>query len=264
MNQRFQSLLSCLVVIAFSLLMVVHAWGGDTATSDTDPAPASPAGDSGVQFADDFSDAAGASQTQVDGAEPVVDGEVQRNLFTFAQLPRDARGHLRLVMSEDNTVDGPDGKPGVLRMEIAEVSSAAIVSGFVLQGNERFGEITMPGWERGEITLNELRRAFITFRFRAENREDPRVLGATFNLRFEPGVIHSHQSGADFGALIATSRWRTFRRPLASAENLEQFLAVLNGENPETFKLVWGQEGPISAYRPGDSLLIDDLKVSIE
>ncbi len=262
MNARTRSLLTCLVVMSLSFLMFSPVTADDDVAAV--PTSVAPVGEPGVQFADDFADAVGASQSQVDGGEPVVEGTVHTNMFTFARLPREAQGHLRLVMTEDNTVEGPDGKPGVLRLEFAELPGATRICGFVVQGNDQFAEITMPGWERGQVTLNDLRRAFITFRFRAENREDPDALGANFLLRFEPGIVNSDQFGADFGTLIATSRWRTFRRPLASAENLEPFLAVLNGENPQTFKLVWSQANPISAYRPGDSLLIDDLKISIE
>ena len=56
---------------------------------------------------------------------------------------------------------------------------------------------------------------------------------------------------------IATGRWRTFRRPIASAANLEAFLNAVNTLNPPNFKLVWGQNGSIQNYMPGDSLLIE-------
>ncbi len=263
MSGRFPALLSGIV-----LLLMLRSVSGDEpegAASQQTPAAASVSTETaGVQFEDDFSYAADARQIQVDGGEPVIEGDVHSNIFTFARLPRGVRGHLKLIMTEDHTVMNPEGAAGVLRMEIAEVPTGPSVLGFVYQGNETSGEITMPGWERGQITLNDLRRAFITFRFRAENREDPDVMGATFRLRFEPGVSNSHEFGADFGSLIATNRWRTFRRPLASAENLQAFLEVVNGEDPETFKLVWSQANNILDYRPGDSLLIDDLRISIE
>ncbi|MEZ6148270.1 MAG: hypothetical protein R3B91_23125 [Planctomycetaceae bacterium] len=216
------------------------------------------------QFKDDFSAAGGGRQVQVDGGDAVSEGDVHSKMFSFARLPREIPGHLKLIMTEDDSTSGPDEKPGVLRMEIAEVPHAPSILGFVYQGNETSGEIIMPEWEGNQISLNDLRRAFITFRFRAENREDPNSLGATFKFRFDPGVPKSRRFGADFGTLIATSRWRTFRRPLASAENLQAFLEVVNGENPKAYKLVWSQENTLSDNRAGDSLLIDDLEISIE
>lgn len=218
----------------------------------------------GVQFADDFSYAAGATYVQEDALGLEIDEGLHANLYTFAQLPPIMRGHLRLVMTEDETAVGPDGTPGVLRMEFDEVPRMTMISGFAYQGNEEFGRITMPGWKRGEVSRNDLRRAFITFRFRAENREDPEAFGAKFRFSFQPDVPNGARSAADFGVLIATSRWRRFRRPLASAENLAAFLEMVNSENPESFKLIWSQAELITSYRSGDSLLVDDLEISIE
>jgi len=260
---KTSALLSC-VVVATLLLTFNTVRGDDSTGSDSESTPAAATESSGVQFEDDFSYAAGASQTQVDGEEPTVDGELHCSMFSYARVPSDTPTHLKLVMTEDHTVDGPDGQPGVLRMEIAEVPLSGGVSGFVIEGNETFSQIAMSGWKRGDVTMNDLRRAFVTFRFRADNREDPNAIGATFNLKFEPDLERTGDFAAECGALIATRRWRTFRRPLASAENLEEFLAAVNGENPERFLLVWSQADHISSYVPGDALLIDDLQVSIE
>ncbi|MCA9112014.1 MAG: hypothetical protein KDA52_18825 [Planctomycetaceae bacterium] len=216
------------------------------------------------RFEDDFSAADGGRQVQVDGGDAVTEGDVRSKMFSFARLPVEVPGHLTLIMTEDNSTNGPDDKPGVLRMEIAEVPHAPSILGFVYQGNEASGEITMPAWEGSQISLNDLRRAFITFRFRADNREDPNSFGATFKFRFDPGIAMSRKFGADFGTLIATSRWRTFRRPLGSAENLRAFLEVVNGEKPKSYRLVWSQENIPSDNHAGDSLLIDDLEISIE
>ena len=252
-----------MVLVLLHLSLTVAS--ADDANTTDDAETTEPAVDvAGVQFADDFSYAAGAKYIQEDVTGLDIDHELHGNIYTFVQLPPVVRGHLRLIMTEDDTVEGPDGQPGVLRMEIAEIPQVTVISGFAYQGNEANGKITMPGWKRGELTMNDLRRAFVTFRFRAENREDPDAFGAKFRLNFQPGLENGATAAADFGVLIATSRWRTFRRPIASAENLTAFLETVNGENPESFKLVWSQAEPITSYRPGDSLLIDDLEITIE
>ena len=264
MNKRTSLSASHLVALIVLHLTWAVASADDANTTNEAETP-EPSGDvAGVQFADDFSYSAGAKYIQEDVLGLDIDHELHGNIYTFAQLPPVVRGHLKLIMTEDNTVEGPDGQPGVLRMEIAEIPQVTVISGFAYQGNEESGKITMPGWERGEVTMNDLRRAFVTFRFRAENREDPEAFGAKFRLNFQPGLENGAKSAADFGVLIATSRWRTFRRPLASAENLAAFLETVNSENPESFKLVWSQAELITSYRPGDSLLIDDLEITIE
>ena len=83
------------------------------------------------------------------------------------------------------------------------------------------------------------------------------------NFRFEPDQARGFDFGADFGTLVATQSWRTLKRPIGSVRNLDAFLANVNNEKPERFKLVWRQP-PLDLYQPGDSLLIDDLKITIE
>lgn len=219
-----------------------------------------------VQFQDDFSQVTGATMTQIDGGREMVQGELRGHLSCYASLPPDASGHLKLVITEDDETEGPDGQPGVLRLQVAELPSHAHYSGFLVYGNESSGDITMPGWKRGEVTRSDLQRAFVTFRFRAASQQNPSDYGAIFNFRLEPDDEESYRHRADFGALIATTRWRWLRRPLGSAENLQEFLHAINTDPPARFKLVWGQRGTIYTEHghPGDGLLIDDLKITIE
>jgi hypothetical protein len=167
-------------------------------------------------------------------------------------------------VTEDNSVNGPDDEPGVLRLQYVDVPLKTRHSGFLIYGNQDHGRMQMPGWTLGEVTMADLRRTFIEFKFRADNPNDSTVFGQMYSFRFEPQHPDSYKLRAEFGALIATPRWRTFRRPIASARNLEQFLKAVNEEDPPNFKLVWSQNGPIQRYAPGDSLLIDDVRIVIE
>jgi hypothetical protein len=146
-------------------------------------------------------------------------------------------------------------------MEVASIPVATDYAGFVVYGNRKSGEITMPGWSRSGLDREQLERTFISFRFRSENPTLAEQFRMTVNFRFEPEMEGSFDWGADFGTLITTRRWRTMRRPLASATNIDAFLAQVNRAKPERFKLVWR---PTGFFEPGDSLLIDDVKITIE
>jgi hypothetical protein len=214
-----------------------------------------------VQYEDDFSYATGGRQIQVDGQDPQTIGDIHCSMYTYGRGRWQHAGTLRLLMIEDNMVHGPDGRLGVLRMEVGSIPAATDYAGFVVYGNGESGEITMPGWTHNGLDLAQLRKTFISFRFRSEHRTIPEHFRMTVNFRFEPEMEGSFEWGADFGTLITTQRWRTMRRPLASAANVDAFLAQVNRTRPERYKLVWR---PINYFEPGDTLLIDDVKITIE
>ncbi|MGE0379061.1 MAG: hypothetical protein AB7I48_14480 [Planctomycetaceae bacterium] len=217
-----------------------------------------------VPYQDDFSYAAGGRQTQTDGQDPVSEGEIHCSMYTYGRPHRQAPGMLKLIMTEDDSVQGPDGRAGVLRMEFADVPVATLYAGFAITGNKRDGGITFPNWTGGDVSTADLDQTFVSFRFRAENRRDPQDFAVPLNFRFEPDEEGSLEFAADFGTLFATRTWRTLKRPIGSARNVDLFLENVNRKQVNRFKLVWNQAGPIDLYQPGDSLLIDDLKITIE
>jgi hypothetical protein len=168
------------------------------------------------------------------------------------------------VTTEDQQTTGPDGQPGVLRLEFAELPDTAAYSGFVLLGGPGQDDLRLRGWERGSVGMGDLRRTFLSFRFRADNPQNPGDFGLAVTCRLEPGLPDSYPFRADFGTIIATRQWRAFRRPVSSAENLRRFLDVVNRAKPDQFKLAWSQFGPIGNYHPGDTLILDDIRVTIE
>lgn len=226
------------------------------------------AGEVAVLYHDDFSYATGGRQIQADGKDPVVEGEVHCSMYSYGRPHWPVAGRLKLIMAEDNSERGPDGNPGVLRMEFADIPLATDYTGFVITGNEKNGGITIPDWagdaRTDDLSKADLGRVFISFRFRGENRRNPRSFNVLLKFRFDPGQEDGGEFGADFGTLIATRNWRTLKRPIGSAKNLDAFLANLNRTKPQRFKLVWSQAGPIGVYQPGDALLIDDLKITVE
>jgi hypothetical protein len=218
----------------------------------------------GVQFEATFAGVSGATLTTTNGHNEEREGELRGMYAAYARVPEGQPRPLVLRVTEDQTVEGPDGQPGVLRLQQVEVPLEANYSGFLMYGDEETGKMQLPAWTLGEVTMSDLRRTFIEFRFRADNPNDPDRFGTLMQFRIEPEADDSYSHRADFGALIATGRWRTFRRPIGSASNLEAFLKVVNDSKPPHFKLVWGQNGPIQNYIPGDSLLIDDLRIVVE
>lgn len=242
------------IVVATSIVFACASLGADGLPCPTGE----------VQYQDDFDYATGGRQIQVNGVDPTTEGDVHGTMYTYGRRSFSASDELKLVMTEDDSVNGPDGQPGVLRLEFAGIPLATDFSGFVVTGCKEFGGVAFPGWTPGEVTVADLDRTFISFRFRAENRRDPQDFGLSLSFRLEPQQEDSLFFGADFGTIIATSRWRTMKRPIGSAKNLEAFRANLNNAKPERFKLVWSQSLPAHLYQSGDSLLIDDLRITIE
>jgi hypothetical protein len=234
----------------------VAAGGNGTARIDSTTA--------GVQFEATFGGTSGASLTTTNGGNQQREGELTGMYAAYASVPEGQPRPLVLRVTEDQTVEGPDGQPGVLRLQQVEVPLEVAHSGFLIYGHEETGKMQIPGWTLGEVTMNDLRRTFIEFKFRADNPDDPDRFGILMQFRIEPDVPGSYAHRGDFGALIATGRWRTFRRPIGSATNLEAFLEAVNQKDPTNFKLVWGQHGSIQNYARGDSLLIDDLRIVVE
>jgi hypothetical protein len=218
----------------------------------------------GVQFEATFAGVSGGSLTTTNGHNQQRAGDLSGMYAAYASVPEGQPRPLVLRVTEDQAVNGPDGQPGVLRLQQVEVPLEVAYSGFLVYGHEETGKLQLPGWNLGDVTMNDLRRTFIEFKFRADNPDDPDRFGTLMNFRIEPDVPDSYNHRAEFGTLIATGRWRTFRRPIGSAANLEAFLEAVNHKDPPNFKLVWGQHGTIQNYAPGDSLLIDDLRIVVE
>lgn len=212
----------------------------------------------------DFNAATGATLTTTNGENPQRNGSTLGMYSAYARIPQGHSGQVVLKVTEHDAIEGPDGKPGVLQLQYVDVPIEVHYSGFLINGDEDNGKLQVPGWTLGEVTMNDLRRTFIEFKFRAFNSTEPERFGGLFQFRFEPEHKDSYGRRADFGVLIATPRWRTFRRPIASANNLEWFLTTVNEDRPANFKLVWSQHGTIQNYVPGDSLLIDDIRIVVE
>lgn len=211
---------------------------------------------------DDFADADGAYKTQDNGAPEEVFGELKNLIYSYARVSDGADGNIRLAIHEDNFSLGHDGRPGLLRFDIADITGSIDHFGAIYIGDTDASQIRVGSWEGKEVKSDSLAGTYLEFRYRAENKKDESNLGATYNVRFEPEIPESWISRIDFGSIHATGDWQVFAKSLAEGTNQPAFLQMLSEQQPARFKLVWGQEGPSSNYQPGDSLLIDDIRIT--
>lgn len=212
-----------------------------------------------VAYRDNFSSVKGFRTSQTNGNLREGDlATATRQIYTFMSQQID--GTLKISLLEDDKSEGPDGKPGVLAASYDRVSQSADFSGFVYDG--RLGDpIKLPNFD-GEVGNEQLKQVKVTFRYKAFN-EDESKTGAEYNCRFEVTVEDPYEYRIDFGPLQAKSEWRTFQRTLESGTNHYNFLTAVKRAPEAPFRIVWGQEGEISAYDSGDTLLIDDVKILI-
>ena len=82
------------------------------------------------------------------------------------------------------------------------------------------------------------------------------------NVRLEPHLPDSFKKRVDLGVLTATDEWQTLDMPLSGGKNIPEFLRAVAEETPAEFKLVFGNGGPITGFRAGDTILIDDIAIS--
>lgn len=213
-----------------------------------------------VAYADDFSSVKGFHVTNSNGEieEPNLE-TATRQIFTF--MSDETSGNLSIRLLEDKDTAGPDGKPGVLSMAYLRVPNSALFSGFVYDG--RRGDPIKLANFKGEVGQTQLSQVKVSFRYKATNPDSSKV-GASYNCRFELAAEDPYEYRIDFGTLRATADWQTFERTLSSGTNHYMFLRAVNQSPDVPFRLVWGQEGEVSSYDDGDTLLVDDVKITIE
>jgi hypothetical protein len=214
------------------------------------------------QHFEDFSDADGAYKTQENGAPEEVFGELKNLIYSYGKVSDGTDGNIQLAIHEDNLSFGHDGRPGVLRFDITDLSGPIDHFGAIYIGDTDGTQIRIESWKGKELSADSLSGTYLEFRYRAENRKDESKIGATYNVRFEPEIDDSWINRIDFGSINANGKWQIFAKSLAEGTNQPAFLQTMSDVKPTRFKLVWGQDGPGSNYQPGDSLLIDDIRIT--
>jgi hypothetical protein len=211
-----------------------------------------------VVYEDDFSNVKGERMTLANGTAKAGSADGTRQVFIFMS-DSVVGGELSMTALESNETMGQDGKPGVLSLSYDSVPSSTDYSGFVYQGRNQ-DEIKLPF--KGKVGEEQLKQVQVSFRYKAVNANQAHV-GATYNCRFEVDVNDPYEHRVDFGELKATGKWQTFSATLSQGDNTSVFLGAMNDSPGAACKLVWGQEGEVSNYDEGDTLLIDDIKISL-
>ncbi|NNE01319.1 MAG: hypothetical protein HKN47_28735 [Pirellulaceae bacterium] len=212
-----------------------------------------------VLYADDFADVEGFRSTNTNDSYEDSDQDRTREAHNYMSN-QTVGGDYVITVHEDDKTLGPDKKPGVLALSFVSLPTDSPYSGFLYQG--RIGRpIRIPSLS-DRPTADELKRLKISFRYRASNQDRENV-GLVVNCRIEVDIDDAYAARLDFGTLKAFSKWETFDATFAVATNHDAFLAAVKRVNNPTYKIVWGQHGEISEYQSGDTLLIDDVKVSI-
>ena len=167
-------------------------------------------------------------------------------------------GELVLVVTEGKKTKGPDGKPGVLSLSFSKLPKSVAYSGFTYLGASN-REISIP--KKAVASKETLGKIRVSFKHKAVNKK-PANTGMAVNCRFEIDVDNAFASRIDFGKLESTKEWQTFEMTLDKGTNHDAFLATVKNLNYPSFKFAWSQIGKIDSYQDGDTLLIDDIKIS--
>ena len=207
----------------------------------------------GRLFFDDFSDTNGSKILIKNGESTVSNPRPTRMAIPFAGSSTDP---IALETFEDSTSTGPDGKPGLLSLSWKEIPSKLDYSGFIYSGTEkspfRFPTIAASSSRR------ELDGFEVKFRYKGVSKGRVEF---DVSCHFETWLQDAYRSRIDLDTLSVTNQWQEFSAKLGSAEDVNAFLQI-QSENPSAqFRIVWQQVGPISHYRAGDTLLIDDLTI---
>jgi hypothetical protein len=209
---------------------------------------------------DSFADLKGSIHWNRNGLKSFEGPLTQRTVYFFAATPEG--GSYVMQVLEDGTTVGPDGEPGVLALSWQEVPPMLAWSGFVYLGGvgPKRG-MKLPALQQAR-TVDDLANMRLRFRHRAVNPNSDKPVKVMIDCRLEPGLGDSFNKRVGLGKIAATDEWGTFEIALSEGKNLPAFLKMLAEENPDHFKIVFGQEGPILGYRAGDTILIDDLTIT--
>ena len=209
---------------------------------------------------DSFADVQGSIRWQRDGVKSSEGPPGLRTCYFFHDMPEG--GPLAMKMVEDHVTTGPDGQPGVLALSWQEIPARLRYSGFTYLGGKAAADrLTLPPLLEAKA-VDDLRTFRLSFHLKGLNEGSDEPFNRAVGCRLEPLLADSYNKRLDFGNLSVTGQWIVFEVNLADGANAEAFLRAIAEEKPASFKIVWSQAGPLTAYKPGDTLLIDDVLIT--
>lgn len=211
-------------------------------------------------YEDSFTDVEGTIRWTRDGVKTTEGPPGRRTIYFYHGMFEGGPLVMRAV--EDNVTLGPDGQPGVLAFSWQEIPPKLGYSGFTYLGRSGSeGRLSLPPL-KAATSASDLARLRVKFRYQLANDRREGPMNLTVGLRLEPMLTEPYNKRLDLGTFNATGEWESFDMSLGDATNVEAFLRAIADESPSAFKLNWSQSGPLNAYQPGDTLLIDDLVIS--
>jgi hypothetical protein len=186
----------------------------------------------------------------------------RRTIYTFHGT--EEGGLLAMQSFEDAATLGPDGEAGVLSLSWQQLPPKLPWSGWTYLGGVAAEERMILPQLKQVKAADDLRGLHLKFRFKGVNQRHEMPVTFNVNCRLEPLLPDSFVRRLELGNLTVTGDWGTFDMHLVDGKNTEAFLRAINDENPPQFKVVWAQIGQLANYNSGDTLLIDDLAVTME
>ncbi len=214
-----------------------------------------------VVYTDGFSDLSNQQSVFVNGRYESMDAASTRIVLAFMDIPNGETFSLKIL--EDSITQGADGQPGVLALSWDKTPTKAAYSGFTYHGRKKSGgQIGLP-FVNAAKDADDLRGYRLRFRFKAVNLAAPVPMSLQAKCRLEPLVANSqsYEKRLELPILVASEEWQQYDAELQYGQNMEAFLASVHEERPEHFKMIWSQNGPVTRYRAGDTLLIDDIEI---
>lgn len=230
------------------------------ATSESAAPDAASHSRTGELLRETFADAAGQVRWNRDGVKSSEGPPSTRTIYFFNGMPEGGPLVMRVV--EDNMTTGPDEQPGVLAFSWQELPPKLPYSGFTyLGGHTAATRLQLPPLKLAKSAGN-LGPFRLTFRHKAVNAGRLEPFTLTFSCRLEPMLSEPYAKRLDLGDFSVSEQWGSFDKSFAEGKNLEAFLSAIASENPASFKVTWSQSGPLTNYRSGDTLLVDDIVIT--
>jgi WD40 repeat protein len=220
----------------------------------------------GSIYFDAFSDVNGAMVRFENGSMSTEFAEKKREIFPYSNNSTDP---ILLEVLEDSESLGADGMPGVLALSWQSTPSSLEYSGFVYLG--RASRIYLPRLAAAKTSAS-LENFQLRFRYKGRNKNSDQV-NFKVACRIEPGEAEAYGSRIemrineafkcriDLDSLYVTDQWQEYSAKLGSGEGVTAFLNAQARNPTGRFKVVWEHVGAISDYRPGDTLLVDELEI---
>lgn len=217
----------------------------------------------GAIYAEYFDTAAGAGVRIVRGERERIDAAKRDTIRIYPFYDPNKKEDLILQWLEDGETLGPDGKPGVLALTFENLPPNLQYSGFSYVGRMQAPKFALEPLAKA-TSAEALRGVRVRFRYRTVNFNTKDGHRTRFGIRLEAMVPDSYKKRLDLGSILATDEWLAFEADLSEAGNIEAFVQCIQSEAPTAFKLLFAQGEKAESYKPGDTLLIDDIEFVVK